>query len=160
MSPTALVAADSTLGIFGHDTWWLVAAKVVLIFAVLVLLTSLTVFVPIPVLVAFSAILIAVPIPVTMALDKLVPAPVGIGSDEIGVAAHVPDATGRLFDVAPEHEVPAVLDRDGLLYPAQHRELALLWSEQLLLGSNRDHEPEGPQDAPPTQHLLEARPLL
>src|SRR3954453_4560129 len=41
MSSTASVvlAADEGLKAFGHDPWWLVAIKAVLIFAILVLLT-------------------------------------------------------------------------------------------------------------------------
>ena len=42
--PRALAAADPTLSSFGHDTWWLIALKVLVIFAFLFITTLLTIW--------------------------------------------------------------------------------------------------------------------
>jgi NADH-quinone oxidoreductase subunit H len=42
--PRAIAAADPTLASFGHDTWWLIALKVLVIFAFLMITTLLTIW--------------------------------------------------------------------------------------------------------------------
>ncbi len=42
--PPAIAAADPTLASFGHDTWWLIALKVLVIFAFLMITTLLTIW--------------------------------------------------------------------------------------------------------------------
>jgi NADH-quinone oxidoreductase subunit H len=42
--PRATAAADPTLASFGHDTWWLIALKVLVIFAFLMITTLLTIW--------------------------------------------------------------------------------------------------------------------
>ena len=42
--PHAIIPADPSLASFGHDTWWLIALKVVAIFAFLMITTLMTIW--------------------------------------------------------------------------------------------------------------------